>query len=289
VRQTKIVATLGPASSSEAGIRELIAAGVDVFRLNFSHGSHKSHGEVIARVRAAAAEARRCVALLQDLSGPKIRTGTLQGHTPLPLTAGDTLVIEAGDFEGGPGRVSTTYADLAKSVHRGDFLLLDDGRIQLRVDDTDGHALRTTVVDGGQLGEHKGINAPGVTLPSVGLTAKDAEDLKFGVSQGVDFVALSFVQTAADMRQAREALRHAGAPHIPLIAKLERPEAVEHVEAILHASDAVMIARGDLRGDGSAGYREADGAVVGSGAGVERFERRRQRGRRPHQRRSGCP
>jgi pyruvate kinase len=246
VRQTKIVATLGPASSSEATIRELIAAGVDVFRLNFSHGSHESHGAVISRVRAAASEARRCIAVLQDLSGPKIRTGTLKDGKPLPLNPGDTLVIEAGEFEGEPGRVSTTYADLAKSVHPGDSLLLDDGRIQLRVEDTDGHALRTTVVDGGLLGEHKGINAPGVTLPSVGLTAKDAEDLKFGVSQGVDFIALSFVQTAADMRQAREALRHAGAPHIPLIAKLERPEAVVHMEEILRESDAVMVARGDL-------------------------------------------
>jgi pyruvate kinase len=246
VRQTKIIATLGPASSSDAVIRELIAAGVDVFRLNFSHGSHKSHGEVIARVRAAAADSRRCIALLQDLSGPKIRTGTLKDGKPLTLHAGETLVIEAGDFEGEAGRVSTTYADLAKSVHPGDPLLLDDGRIQLRVEETDGHTLRTTVVDGGVLGEHKGINAPGVTLPSVGLTAKDAEDLKFGVSQGVDFVALSFVQTAADMRQAREALRQAGAPDMPLIAKLERPEAVVHMEEILHESDAVMVARGDL-------------------------------------------
>jgi pyruvate kinase len=247
VRQTKIVVTVGPASSGGAVLGNLIAAGADVFRLNFSHGTHESHAEVVRRVRAAAQDAGRCVAILQDLSGPKIRTGLLQDGRPLLLTPGDELRIDVGDFTGRPGLVSTPYEQLPASVHRGDFLLLDDGRIQLRVEETNGaSSIRTVVVDGGALGEHKGINAPGVDLPSAGLTAKDAADLAFGVSLGVDIMALSFVQSAGDLREARDALRRAGAPRILLVAKLERPQAVARVEEILHACDAVMVARGDL-------------------------------------------
>lgn len=246
MRRTKIVATVGPASGSEGSIRELVAAGVDVFRLNFSHGAHAGHGEIVARIRAAAAESGRTVALLQDLSGPKIRTGLLKDHRPIPLVAGEGLVIAVGDFEGCPGRVSTTYRELAGLVRAGDTLLLDDGRLQLRVESSTSDEVRTTVVDGGLLGERKGINAPGVALPASGLTAKDLEDLKFGVEVGVDFVAMSFVQSADDLREARMALRLAGAPDLPLVAKLERPEAVDRLEEILHACDAVMVARGDL-------------------------------------------
>ena len=246
MRSTKIIATVGPATGSARAIRELVAAGVDIFRLNFSHGTHSSHGEVIGHIREAAHDARRCVAIMQDLSGPKIRTGSLQGGGPLLLAAGDPLTIAVGDFPGVPGRVSTTYAELPTSVRPGDVLLLDDGRIQLRVDEVRDGELRTVVVDGGSLGQHKGINAPGVELPSSGLTPKDADDLRFGVSAGVDFMALSFVQTARDLQYARDALRAAGAAHLPLIAKLERPQAVARIDEILRASDAVMVARGDL-------------------------------------------
>jgi pyruvate kinase len=246
MRHTKIIATLGPASNSAEIIRELIAAGVNVFRLNFSHGTRDDHSVAISRIRDAEWAAGRSIGILQDLSGPKIRTGLLEGGTPITLQAGDELRIAAGDFVGGPGRVSTTYAELPKLVRPGDMLLLDDGHVQLRVEESDGRELRTVVVDGGMLGEHKGINAPGVKLPSGALTPKDAEDLAFGVGAGVDMVALSFVQTADDVLRAREELVKLGAPRLPIIAKLERPEAVEHVEAILHACDAVMIARGDL-------------------------------------------
>jgi pyruvate kinase len=246
LRHTKIVATIGPATSSDASIRELLAAGVDVVRLNFSHGTHEGHREVIARVRRAAEEYGRPVAILQDLSGPKIRTGRLEGGVPIPLAPGDELRIAVGDFVGGPGRVSTTYAELPRAVRKGDPLLLDDGRLQLRVEESDGRELRTIVVDGGMLGEHKGINAPGVTLPSAGLTPKDREDLRFGVANGVDMIALSFVQQPADLECAREALHAAGAPDLPLVAKLERPEAVARIEEILEQADAVMVARGDL-------------------------------------------
>jgi pyruvate kinase len=246
MRRTKIIATVGPATSAEAPLRDLIAAGVDVFRLNFSHGSHEAHGEVVTRIRSLAADAGRSVALLQDLSGPKIRTGLLRDHTPLTLARGDELVIAVGNFLGAPGRVSTSYEYLPSLVKAGDLLLLDDGRIQVRVESNDRQQIRTTVVDGGVLGEHKGINAPGVPLPASGLTEKDKADLAFGVRAGVDFVAMSFVLSASDLRQARAALREAGAPDLPLVAKLERPEAIEALDDILHACDAVMVARGDL-------------------------------------------
>jgi len=224
----------------------MVAAGVDVFRLNFSHGTHETHAEAIERIRAAADAAGRTVAILQDLSGPKIRTGSLRGGTPIELKTGDALTIAIGDFAGERGRVSTTYTALPHAVHPGDALLLDDGRIQLRVQERTDDEVQTVVVDGGMLGEHKGINAPGVELPAASLTAKDAEDLKFGVASGVDYIALSFVQSAADLRLARAALREAGAPQIPIVAKLERPEAVARLDEILHESDAVMVARGDL-------------------------------------------
>ena len=246
MRQTKIIATVGPASESDEVIRALVGAGVDVFRLNFSHGTHASHGAAVNRIRNAAAAAGRPVAVLQDLSGPKIRTGRLAGGRPLNLVAGGGVVIEVGDFAGEPGRISTTYADLPKVVRPGDTLLLDDGRIQLKVETTTDRVIHATVVDGGELGERKGINAPGVEFPVEGLTDKDVADLKFGVAAGVDFVALSFVQRATDLESARAVLRSEGVPGLPLVAKLERPQAVAHLAEVLRASDAVMVARGDL-------------------------------------------
>ena len=245
MRKTKIIATLGPASNSDVAIGELIDAGVDVFRFNFSHGTHDGHAETIARVRRAAEHKGRIVALLQDLSGPKIRTGRLRGHAPITLTNGDSLTIAVGEFEGERGRVSTTF-DLPRVVRPGDCLLLDDGRLQLRVEAVSPGELQTRVVDGGPLGEHKGINVPGVEFPTTGLTAKDINDLKFGVAQGVDLIALSFVQSAEVLRQARILLREAGAPAIPLVAKLERPEAIARLDEIIQEADAVMVARGDL-------------------------------------------
>ena len=246
MRRTKIIATLGPASASDTRIRELIAAGVDVFRFNFSHGTHDSHAEVIERVRGAAKDSGRIIALLQDLSGPKIRTGKLRGGGPVTLKDGETLSIVVGEFDGDSTRVSTTYADLPKGVHVGDTLLLDDGKIELRATKATSDEIETVVVEGGPLGEHKGINVPGVELPTTGLTAKDIDDLHFGVRAGVDYVALSFVQNAAVLRQAREEIQKSGGPPIPLIAKLERPEAIARLEEILGESDAVMVARGDL-------------------------------------------
>jgi len=246
VRHTKIIATVGPASDDDTTLDALIAAGTDIIRLNFSHGTHATHQETYARIRAAAQRARREVAVLQDLSGPKIRTGTLAGGHAFPVKPGDRLTIATGDFEGGPGRVSTTFADLARSVRPADRLLLADGAVELRVEDTDGISIDTTVVEGGEIGEHKGINAPGVPLATLAITSKDVEDLQFGIRLGVDLVALSFVQSAADMKHARQLLKEFDAPDLPLVAKLERPQALEHLDEILRCSDAVMVARGDL-------------------------------------------
>jgi pyruvate kinase len=246
MRHTKIISTLGPASDSDASIDQLIAGGTDIFRLNFSHATHESHGATLARVRAAAARATREVAVLQDLGGPKIRTGRLEGGRPLTLKAGDTLRIVTGDFVGGASRISTTCEELAKSVRPGDRLLVADGTVELRVDESDGTEIRTTVVDGGTLGEHKGINAPGVPLSTSAITPKDVDDLRFGLSIGVDIVALSFVQTAADLRQARQLMLEHGGAEVPLVAKLERPKALEHLDEILASCDGVMVARGDL-------------------------------------------
>jgi pyruvate kinase len=246
VRHTKIIATVGPACDSDAGLDALIAGGADIVRLNFSHGTHDSHAATFRRVRAASGRAGREIAVLQDLGGPKIRTGRLEGGRPLALQPGDTLRVVTGDSVGGPGRVSTTFEGLAQSVHPGDRLLLADGLIELRVDSTDGREIVTTVVEGGELGEHKGINAPGVTLPASAVTPKDVDDLKFGLSLGVDLVALSFVQTADDLRHARQLMLAGGGEGVPLVAKLERPRALEHLDEILGACDAVMVARGDL-------------------------------------------
>jgi pyruvate kinase len=241
MRHTKIVATVGPSSSAPAVLEQLVASGVDVFRLNFSHGTHESHAAAFAAIRAASERAGRHIAIMQDLSGPKIRTGTLQGGTPLTLNAGDELHLAAGDTPGGPGRVFTPYAPLVESAKAGDRLLLDDGKIELRVTARVNGELVTRVVNGGTLAEHKGINAPGVALPAAAVTPKDEADLAFGLQLGVDLVAISFVQTPGDCQTAR---RLAG--ETPLIAKIERPQALEHLDGILAAVDGVMVARGDL-------------------------------------------
>lgn len=246
MRHTKIIATVGPATNTDAMLDAIIAAGTDVVRLNFSHGTQQSQGDTYARVRAAAQRAGRAVAILQDLGGPKIRTGKLADSQPLVLREGDSLTIATGDFIGGAGRISTTFDGLARGVHPGDRLLLADGTIELRVERTDGVEITTTVTEGGTLGEHKGINAPGVELQAGALTAKDLDDLRFGLALGVDLVALSFVRSAADLQQARQVMANEGKPDLPLVAKLERPEAIERLSEILANCQAVMVARGDL-------------------------------------------
>ena len=245
MRHTKIVATVGPASSSFQTLEALIGAGVDVFRLNFSHGTHESHHAVYSAIRGAAQRAGRQVGVMQDLSGPKIRTGPLAGNTPLHLEPAQDVKIFAGDEPSRPGVIFTPFATLVRSAKAGDRLLLDDGRIELLVTETHDDHLKTVVVHGGELGSHKGINAPGVRLPSSAVTEKDAEDLRFGLAMGVDLVALSFVQSADDLRKALDVMAQAQRV-VPLIAKIERPAAVENLDSILEAAHGVMVARGDL-------------------------------------------
>ena len=246
MRHTKIIATAGPASDTDPILDALIDAGADIIRLNFSHGTHQTHERTYHRVRAAARRAGREVAVLQDLAGPKIRTGRLEGGRPLELKAGDWLTIAIGDGVGSAGRVYTTFEGLARGVRAGGRLLLADGTIELRVESAAAGEIATTVVDGGALGEHKGINAPGVELAASAITQKDVDDLRFGLKLGIDMVAVSFVQSAEDLRRAREVMVGVEGHGVPIVAKLERPRALDHLDEILGVCEAVMVARGDL-------------------------------------------
>ena len=229
-RATKIVATLGPASESDATIAAMITAGVNVFRLNFSHGTHDEHAANFHRVRNIAEALGKPVAIMQDLQGPKIRTGTLISGAPIALKDGAPFRITTEPVDGTVERVSTTYAGLTGDLQPGDRVLLDDGAMELRVTAIEGNDVVTEVVHGGLLREHKGINLPGVQVSSPALTVKDREDLAFGCTLGVDFVAISFVRTPQDVRLAKSALRQLNAK-TPLIAKIEKPEALDDLLA----------------------------------------------------------
>ena len=244
MRHTRIIATLGPSTSSSDAIDALVARGVDIFRLNFSHGTHESHAALVRKVRRASAKAGRFVAVLQDLPGPKIRVGAMRA--PAMMIPGATLRLEHGDFEGEAARVSVAFAGLFEAAQPGDRLLVDDGRIELVVRARQPGALVTTVVNGGMLTAKKGINAPGIALPPSAITERDAESLRFGLSLGVDIVAVSFVQTAEDVLAARRILTEEGRPHVPIVAKIERPNALDQIDAILNTADGLMVARGDL-------------------------------------------
>jgi len=250
---TKIVATIGPATQHEDALRAIIAAGVDVLRLNFSHGTHADHAAVIERTRRIEAETGRTIALLQDLQGPKLRVGPLENGGPVRLDAGAIVRIAALDAMPEPGtaaRIATTYPHLAEDLRPGDRVLLDDGAMELRVESaepapTGSGDVVCRVVQGGELRERKGVNLPGAKLRVPALTAKDEEDLAFGIAHGVDLVALSFVRTPDDIRHAKRVIRSRGGRQ-PVIAKIEKPQAVEALEAIIRVSDGIMVARGDL-------------------------------------------
>jgi pyruvate kinase len=244
VRRAKVVATLGPATD---GLEiDLVRAGLDVARLNFSHGIRADHARRCASVRAAAASVGRPVAIMQDLQGPKIRVGSLENGGPVELVPGQRLAITTNAVVGNAQRISCTYAHLAEDVEPGDRMLLDDGRIRLTVLDKRPTEIDTRVEEGGPLGEHKGINLPGVSVSSPAVTDKDCADLEFGLRElEVDYVALSFVRTADDVRSAQDLMRRWGIG-APLIVKLEKGEAIENLEAILQVADGVMVARGDL-------------------------------------------
>jgi pyruvate kinase len=243
-RRTKIVATLGPASNKPDVLDALMGAGVNVFRLNMSHGTQDAHRATYDLVRATAKKRGVEVAVFADLCGPKIRVGTFPGGS-IQITDGQNVVVTTRDVQGGPGLIPSQYAALADDVVSGSRILLDDGNLELRVDRNQGTEIQCTVVNGGKLKDKKGMNLPGVAVSAPALTDKDKDDARFAVSMGVDFVALSFVRKGSDVEELRKLLLVAGRD-VPIICKIEKPEALENIEAILAASDAIMIARGDL-------------------------------------------
>jgi pyruvate kinase len=244
-RHSKIVCTIGPASRDPRILKRLLEAGMDVARLNFSHGSHAEHLNCIQLLRAAANKLGKTIAILADLQGPKIRTGALAGGVPVTLRTGQSFTITTRKILGDSTRVSTIFLPLPREVHRGDRILLSDGLIELRVHSVHLKDVNCRVVNGGALGEHKGINLPGVKLRVPALTPKDKVDLKFALAHGVDYIAVSFVRRPEDVLVAKSLIRRAR-KETPVIAKLEKPEAIENLEGILRVSDGVMVARGDL-------------------------------------------
>lgn len=241
--RTKIVATVGPASNNKEMLRALVKEGVDVFRLNFSHGTHADHEKVINFVREINAEMGTSVALLQDLQGPKIRVNEVQPGTE--IQAGQTIVITTRELLGNNEIVSTSYKELPRDVKVGDMILIDDGKIELKVEEVRDVDVVAKVIYGGPLKSRKGINLPFTKVSTPSLTEKDLEDLLFGLKHGVDWIALSFVRKATDIEILRDHITRAKS-HSRIVAKIEKPEALENIDAILNATDAVMVARGDL-------------------------------------------
>lgn len=243
-RHVKIVATIGPATQSREALRKLIEAGMNVARLNFSHGSHEDHLRVIKDIRSLSAELLAPVAILQDLQGPKIRVGKMKNGAMI-LKEGDKVIISTSAELGENGMIPTDFKTLPNDVQPGSKILLDDGLLELRVDGVDGNNVQATVIYGGVLKDRKGMNVPGANLSVDCMTPKDLADLEFGLANGVDYVALSFVRRGEDIRRLRQ-LIDAKVPQTRVVAKIEMLEALDHLEEIVRLSDAVMVARGDL-------------------------------------------
>lgn len=244
MRRAKIVATLGPATSSYEQIRAIIDAGVDVARMNLSHGTYDVHEGVYQNVRKAANDSGRAVAVLVDLQGPKIRLGKFEGG-PYELAEGDIFKITTDEIVGNKEICGTTFKGLPQDVKPGDFLLIDDGKVRVQVVETDGVVVTTKVVVAGPVSNNKGINLPGVAVNVPALSEKDEADLRWGLELGADLIALSFVRNAADITRVHEIMDEVGR-RVPVIAKIEKPQAVDHLEEIIEAFDAIMVARGDL-------------------------------------------
>ena len=244
MRRTKIVCTIGPVSDSEEVLGKLMDAGMNVARLNFSHGTHEQHQTVLERIRKVAAEKDKPIAILQDLAGPKIRIRDFKDGF-INLTPGETFTLTTEDIAGDKLRVSVTYSKLPQEVKADDVILLADGSIQLQVKKTDSRSVVCEVVVGGELSSKKGINLPGSSLSVEALTAKDREDLKFGLEHNVDYVAMSFVRRQEDIQQITKIMKENKKP-VPIIAKIEKHEAIENIDDILKVVDGIMVARGDL-------------------------------------------
>jgi len=244
MRRTKIVCTIGPASRSPEALRQLIQAGMNVARLNFSHSSHAQHAEVIASLRQLSQELNTPIALLQDLSGPKVRVGDIAGEGVL-LKPGQEITLTLDEVPGDAHQINLPVPEIFEAVRIGTHLMLDDGLLEFRVKSKRDDALVCEVVVGGLLTSHKGVNVPGISLPIAAVTDKDLDDLRFGIAQKVDYIAASFVRTASDIAVLRGVCEAAKAK-IPLIAKIEKHEAISNIDAIMEAVDGIMVARGDL-------------------------------------------
>jgi pyruvate kinase len=242
--KTKILATVGPACNDEKTLTELVMSGVDIFRLNFSHGNHEGHAEVIKFIRKINEDHKLNIGILQDLQGPKIRVGEMENNG-VQINPGDRITITNEPVIGNASLVSTVYQNLPQDVVQGDRILIDDGNLELVVVDTDGKNVNCTVIHGGILKSRKGINLPNTKVSAPSLTEKDLEDLEFGLEHEVDWIALSFVRSADDIIDLRERIKKAG-KECRIVAKIEKPEALDNIDAIIAATDAVMVARGDL-------------------------------------------
>ena len=249
MRRAKILATLGPSSNTEAIIEAMVTAGVNAVRINMSHGTHETHNAAINATRSVAQKLGVPVSILVDLSGPKIRTRTLQDGIGVELVAGEPFTITTRDVVGNVNEVSTNFSELPAAVTAGATILLDDGSLELRVEEVAGQDVRTRVVVGGELKERKGINLPNTPLPIPSMTPKDREDLVWAMSQNVDFIALSFVRTAQDCREVKDEIKRLNTRTMGralLVAKIEKAEAIENLDEIIAETDGVMVARGDL-------------------------------------------
>ncbi|MEV2909039.1 pyruvate kinase [Paenibacillus larvae] len=245
MRKTKIVCTIGPASESLEILKKLMNAGMNVARLNFSHGDYEEHGKRIQTIRQASQETGKNVAILLDTKGPEIRTGNLK-EEPIELVQGNKITLTTEEILGDANRISVTYQNLPKDVQVGSTILIDDGLIGLRVDSINETDIECTIVNGGPIKSKKGVNVPGVKIALPGITEKDANDIRFGIEQDVDFIAASFVRKASDVLEIRELLEHHNATHIQIIPKIENQEGVENLDEIIEVSDGLMVARGDL-------------------------------------------
>ncbi|MQY16385.1 Pyruvate kinase [Streptomyces sp. RB5] len=244
MRRAKIVCTLGPATDSYDQIKALVEAGMDVARLNLSHGTYADHEERYAHVRKAADETGRSIGILADLQGPKIRLGTFR-EGPVLLERGDEFTITVDDIEGDRNTCGTTYKGLATDVTRGERILVDDGRVTLEVTQVDGPRVHTMVIEGGMVSDNKGLNLPGVSVSVPALSDKDQDDLRWALRTGADIIALSFVRSGADIRDVHRIMDEEG-HRLPVIAKIEKPQAVDNLDSIVDAFDGLMVARGDL-------------------------------------------
>ncbi|WP_123039529.1 pyruvate kinase [Cohnella candidum] len=245
MRKTKIVCTIGPSSESLENTKKLITAGMNVARLNFSHGDFEEHGNRIRTIRQACQELNKTVAILLDTKGPEIRLGKLK-EEPIELVQGDYITLTTQEILGDKDRIPVTYADLPSDVHIGSTILIDDGLIGLTVVDIQGTEIKCQIVNSGPIKSKKGVNVPGVAISMPGLTEKDINDIKFGIEIGIDFIAASFVRRASDVLEIRELLERHNARHIQIISKIENQQGVDNLDEILEVSDGLMVARGDL-------------------------------------------